>query len=82
LGRARCIVASAFLVIGVFPLAGVAGAVRPSQSPEARCVVVPNGNAPAQYQCSAKVRVQSLDRGALFGLGTRVTFVDWEVTGP
>jgi hypothetical protein len=52
------------------------------ESPEARCVVVPNGNTPAQYQCSAKVRVQSLDRGALFGLNTRVTFVDWEVTGP
>jgi hypothetical protein len=52
------------------------------ESPQARCLVIPNGNTPAQYQCSAKVRVEVLDRGALFGLGTRVTFVDWEVTGP
>jgi hypothetical protein len=31
-GRARCVVACAFLVISVVPLAGVAGAARPSQA--------------------------------------------------
>jgi hypothetical protein len=52
------------------------------ESPEARCHVVPNGHSPSPYRCSAKVRVEVLDRGAAFGLGTRVALVDWEITGP
>jgi hypothetical protein len=49
------------------------------ESAEARCLVIPNGHAPAAYRCSAKVRVEVLSRGAPFGLGTRVALVDWEV---
>lgn len=52
------------------------------ESPDARCHVVPNGHAPSPYRCSAKVRVESLSRGALFGLNTRVSLVEWEIHGP
>ena len=52
------------------------------ESPEARCHVVPNGHAPSPYRCSAKVHVESLSRGAAFGLSTRVTLVEWEIHGP
>jgi hypothetical protein len=52
------------------------------ESPQARCHVVPNGHAPSPYRCSQKVRVEVLQRGAAFGLGTRVVLVDWEITGP
>jgi hypothetical protein len=52
------------------------------ESPDARCHVVPNGHAPSPYRCSAKVRTESLDRGAPFGLSTRVTLVEWEIHGP
>jgi hypothetical protein len=52
------------------------------ESPEARCHVVPNGHAPSPYRCSAKVHVESLSRGALFGLSTRVALVEWEIHGP
>ena len=52
------------------------------ESPQARCHVVPNGHAPSPYRCSQKLRVEVLQRGAAFGLGTRVVLVDWEITGP
>jgi hypothetical protein len=52
------------------------------ESPSARCHVVPNGHQPSPYRCSAKVRVEVLDRGAAFGLGTRVVLIDWEINGP
>lgn len=53
------------------------------ESPSAHCTVVPNGNAPSPYRCSAKVSTQDENRGALLGLAsTRVTKVDWEVHGP
>jgi hypothetical protein len=52
------------------------------ESPEARCRVIPNGRTPSPYRCSAKVHVETLNRGALFGLGTRVALVDWEIHGP
>jgi hypothetical protein len=45
-------------------------------------VVIPNGRTPSPYRCSAKVHVETLNRGALFGLGTRVALVDWEIHGP
>jgi hypothetical protein len=52
------------------------------ESPEARCHVIPNGRTPSPYRCSAKVHVETLNRGALFGLGTRVALVEWEIHGP
>ena len=52
------------------------------ESPQARCHVVPNGHAPSPYRCSEKTRVEVLQRGAAFGLGTRVVLVDWEINGP
>ena len=52
------------------------------ESPAVRCHVVPNGHAPSPYKCSAKVRNESLVRGAAFGLSTRVSLVDWEIHGP
>jgi hypothetical protein len=52
------------------------------ESPDARCHVVPNGHQPSPYRCSQKLRTEVLQRGAPFGLGTRVVLVDWEITGP
>jgi hypothetical protein len=52
------------------------------ESPEARCHVVANGRTPSPYRCSAKVHLESLNRGAAFGLNTPVALVDWEVSGP
>lgn len=44
---------------------------------EARCLVIPNGRAPATHKCSAPVEKQSLDRG---GIGTtHVAKVDWTI---
>jgi hypothetical protein len=53
------------------------------ESPEAHCVVVPNGHAPSPYRCSATLRSEDENRGALFGLAsTRVTKVEWQIHGP
>ncbi len=44
---------------------------------EARCLVIPNGRAPAMYRCSAKVQKESQNRG---GIGnTHVAKVDWVI---
>jgi hypothetical protein len=43
----------------------------------ARCLVLANGRAPAPYRCSAKHRIETLDRGGL--AGTRVLLIDWEI---
>jgi len=44
---------------------------------EARCLVIPNGRAPAMYRCSAKVETESQNRG---GIGnTHVAKVDWVI---
>jgi len=53
------------------------------ESPHAHCTVVPNGNTPSPYRCTATVHTQDENRGALLGLAsTRVTKVDWEILGP
>jgi hypothetical protein len=48
----------------------------------ARCLVVPNGNLPSPYRCSATWRADVQDRGAIFGLGTHIVLVDWVIEGP
>jgi hypothetical protein len=93
--RWRWVVACACLAIGVSSLGGIAVAARPSQAtptPAGDWVhsvcgalvshVVPNGRTPSPYRCSAKVHLESLNRGAAFGLNTPVALVDWEVSGP